>query len=129
LKASGRNRELHITSHRFDHPDCLALAARRDIVLSVHGCVGHAQIFLGGLDVEFGRRLSAELGAAGFGVVTDGHRYPGRHPLNICNLGLRGKGAQLEITYDLRATCHRNRIAAAVRTAITAFSASLTPHT
>jgi len=125
LKGRGRNRELHITSHRFDHPVCLALAAGREIVLSVHGCMGHAQIFLGGLDVQFTHRLAHEFGAAGFDVVSDGHRYPGRHPMNICNRGLRGKGAQLEITYDLRAPRHRHSLAAAARAAIAAFSGSL----
>ena len=35
LKSYGRNRDLHITSHRFDHPDCLDMAARHDIVVSV----------------------------------------------------------------------------------------------
>jgi phage replication-related protein YjqB (UPF0714/DUF867 family) len=118
LKSYGRNRDLHITSHRFDHPDCLAMAARREIVLSVHGCMGRAQIFVGGLDMELAERLSHELAAAGFDVISAGHKYPGRHPFNICNRGLRRKGAQLEITYDLRAPAHRETIARAARAAI-----------
>jgi phage replication-related protein YjqB (UPF0714/DUF867 family) len=122
LKSHGRNRDLHITSHRFDHPDCLAMAARRDIVVSVHGCMGHARIFVGGLDVDLSRRLSIGLAAAGFAVVSEGHRYPGRHPSNICNRGLRNKGAQLEITYDLRAAEHHPTIARAVRSTIADFS-------
>jgi phage replication-related protein YjqB (UPF0714/DUF867 family) len=125
LKAHGGNRDLHITSHCFDHPDCLSLAARCEIVLSVHGCMGQSQLFVGGLDREFAERLSGELSKAGFDVVSEGHKYPGRHPLNICNRGLRRQGAQLEITYDLRAPAHRETIAAAARTAIAGVADSL----
>ncbi len=118
LKPQGRNRELHITSHHFDHPDCLALAARCEFAIGVHGCKGEAQVFLGGLDTELTALLAHHIAAAGFEVVTEGHRYPGRHPLNICNRGARGRGAQLEITYDLRRAATREAIAKAARAAI-----------
>lgn len=101
------------------------MAARRDIVVSVHGCMGRSRIFVGGLDVDLSGRLSMELAAAGYVVISEGHRYPGRHPFNICNRGLRNKGAQLEITYDLRAPEHRAAIARAVRSAIADLSESL----
>jgi phage replication-related protein YjqB (UPF0714/DUF867 family) len=118
LKSYGENRDLHITSHRFDHPDCLVLAARHEVVLSVHGCRGESQIFVGGLDIELAARLSHELAAAQFDVISHGHKYLGRHPFNICNRGARGMGAQLEITYDLRRPEHRDAIASAVRAAL-----------
>ena len=122
LKVCGNNRDLHITSHRFDHPECLELAGRRDVVVSVHGCRGHSQIFVGGLDVDLALRLSIGLAGAGFEVIADGHKYPGRHPFNVCNRGLRKKGAQLEITHDLRESRHHERIARAVRTALQDFT-------
>jgi phage replication-related protein YjqB (UPF0714/DUF867 family) len=125
LKSRGRNRALHITSHLFDHPECLDMTACRDIIVSVHGCMGKARIFIGGLDVDLAERLSLGLAAEGYWVVSEGHKYPGRHPLNICNRGLRKKGAQLEITYDLRAPEHHERIARAARAAIADFSISL----
>jgi phage replication-related protein YjqB (UPF0714/DUF867 family) len=125
LKSYGRNRDLHITSHRFDHPDCLDMAARHDIIVSVHGCMGHSRIFVGGLDVDLSGLLSIGLETEGYVVVSEGHRYPGRHPFNICNRGLRKKGAQLEITYDLRAPENHASIARAVRSAIAEFSGSL----
>jgi phage replication-related protein YjqB (UPF0714/DUF867 family) len=118
LKADGRNRDLHITSHRFDHPDCLAVAARAQIVLSVHGCKGHGQIFVGGLDEELAAALAGALTDAGYDVVAQGHRFPGRHPMNICNRGLRRRGAQLELTHDLRRPGHFAAIAAAARSAL-----------
>ena len=124
LKSHRQNRDLHITSHRFDHPDCLALAAQREVVVSVHGCMGQSCIFIGGLDLELARRLSNELAVAGFDVVSEDHKYPGRHPFNICNRGSRGKGAQLEITHDLRASEYREAIARSVRAGIAGFAES-----
>jgi phage replication-related protein YjqB (UPF0714/DUF867 family) len=118
LKPHGANRDLHITSHRFDHPECVAMAARCDIVLTVHGCLGESRIFVGGLDAELRARLVGRLAGAGFAVDAEGGKYPGRHPLNICNRGSLKKGAQLEITYDLRSGGSRDAIAAAVRRAI-----------
>jgi phage replication-related protein YjqB (UPF0714/DUF867 family) len=118
LKPYGANRDLHITSHQFDHPECLALAARCEIVLAVHGCLGTSQIHVGGLDVELAADLARHLSVAGFRIDAASEKYPGRHPLNICNRGLRQKGAQLEITYDLRTGESRGAIARAVRTAL-----------
>jgi phage replication-related protein YjqB (UPF0714/DUF867 family) len=120
LRPYGTNRQLHVTSHRFDHPECLALTARRAVAVAVHGCSGESQIYIGGLDLELTALLEEHLNAAGLPVMVHGHRYPGRNPLNICNRGTRGRGAQLEITNDLRATGPRSVIAPAVRQALDA---------
>jgi len=118
IKPYGANRYLHITSHLFDHPECMALAARCDYVLSVHGCRGDSRVHVGGLDEEFTQRLALRLIEAGFPVDAPSERYPGRHPRNVCNRGARAKGAQLEFTYDLRVGESRTAIARAVRAAI-----------
>ncbi|HMK87276.1 MAG TPA: poly-gamma-glutamate hydrolase family protein [Steroidobacteraceae bacterium] len=118
LKSAGANRDLHITSHRFDHPECVAMAARCELVLSVHGCLGDSTIHVGGLDAAFAGHLATQLSRAGFSVESESRRYPGRHPLNICNRGSRAMGAQLEITFDLRIGRRRAAIARAVRSAI-----------
>ena len=103
LKLRGRNRDLHITSHHFDHPECVALAARHAVVLGVHGCKGDSsQLYVGGRDDELATLLTARLEAASLPVAAPGHKYPGRNPLNICNRGARARGAQLEFTLDLR---------------------------
>jgi phage replication-related protein YjqB (UPF0714/DUF867 family) len=115
LKPYGENRALHITSHRFDHPRCLELASRSALVLSVHGCLGESRLHVGGLDLEAAGCISQALAAAGIDVEWPSARYPGRHPSNICNRGMSGKGVQLEITYDLRAGGRGAAIAAAVR--------------
>jgi phage replication-related protein YjqB (UPF0714/DUF867 family) len=121
LKPYGTNRQLHITSHRFDHPQCLALTARHAVALAIHGCIGESQIYIGGLDLELTTRLAGRLRAARLPVRVDGHRYPGRNPLNICNRGTRGRGVQLEITNDLRSAEPRSVIALAVREALEAY--------
>ncbi len=68
--------------------------------------------------MELTERLARGLVQAGFPVDASSMKYPGRHPLNICNRGARSKGAQLEITYDLRRGGSRAAIARAVRRAI-----------
>ena len=126
LKLRGRNRDLHITSHHFDHPECVALAGRHAVVLGVHGCKGESsQVYVGGLDDELTTLLTARLQAAAVPVAPPGHRYPGRNPLNICNRGARGLGAQLEFTHDLRSPSARAYIAPLVREALAELTARL----
>lgn len=115
LKPYGANRDLHITSHRFDHPHCVALTSAHDVTLAIHGCRGDSRIFLGGLDGDLTAHLAMHLSVAGLTVSLDGHGYPGRHPLNICNRSARGRGAQLEITRDLRTGEARLVVANALR--------------
>ena len=125
LKPYGRNRDLHITSHRFDHPECVALVGRCAVALGVHGCIGESQIYLGGLDGELVARLAGRLALAGFRVSAEGHRYLGRNPLTICNRGRLGRGAQIEVTKDLRDEHARPVIAEAVRAAIAEYVEAL----
>jgi phage replication-related protein YjqB (UPF0714/DUF867 family) len=42
----------------------------------------------------------------------------GRNPLNICNRGSRGRGAQIELTRDFRVPEYRRRIAPLIREAL-----------
>jgi phage replication-related protein YjqB (UPF0714/DUF867 family) len=126
LKERGRNRDLHITSHNFDHPACVALASRHSVVLAVHGCRGESsQIYVGGRDAELTTLLTERLVAAGLPATSNGHKYPGLNPLNICNRSARGKGAQLEFTLDLRDTPARTMIVPIVRNALSDYLARL----
>ena len=117
-KARGQNRDLHVTSHRFDEPQGLALVAGAEVVIAIHGCVGSGQVCVGGLDRDLAQRLTTALAAAGLPAIAEGHRYPALHPLNICNRGRRGRGAQLEFTAELREPVYRTAIARAVRAVI-----------
>jgi phage replication-related protein YjqB (UPF0714/DUF867 family) len=125
LKPPWQNRCLHITSHRFDHPRCLALVERSLVTLAVHGCRGESSIYVGGLDEELKERLTLKLRGAGFPVTLDGHPYPGLHPLNICNRGRRGRGVQLEITLDIRTSSARRPLALITRQVLAEYVESL----
>lgn len=97
------NQRLHLTSHHFDEPRALRLAAAHEILLAIHGCAGRGECaYLGGLDLELRDRLALALGEAGFEFQRDGHPWPGEDPANICNRGARGRGVQLELSQDLR---------------------------
>ena len=118
-KEWGTNRDLHITSHNFDHPSCVTLAGRHAVVLAIHGCKGESsQVYVGGLDQALTTLLTRSLLAAGLPASASGHKYPGRNPLNICNRGTSGRGAQLEFTLDLRRPAARALIVPAVRAAL-----------
>lgn len=125
LKPPWQNRGLHITSHRFDHPLCVALVSRKPVTLAVHGCRGESRIYVGGLDTELKTLLTAKLRGAGLPAASDDHPYMGRNPLNICNRGSRGRGAQIELTRDFREPLQRKRIALLVREALDEYTLTL----
>ena len=94
---------LHITSHRFDDPACLAVVAQHVHVIAVHGCAKQGEaILIGGLDTDLASELATEARTIGVETHTDGQCLAGTHPLNICNRGEMGSGVQLELTMALR---------------------------
>lgn len=120
IKSSGNYAALHLSSSRFDEPSCLQLIAHCSFVVVVHGCVGDDdKVLMGGLDGELRDRLAKGLREAGVTAETQGHRFPARHPNNICNRGLLRKGVQLELTSGLR------RSSPAAARAVNAVRASL----
>jgi phage replication-related protein YjqB (UPF0714/DUF867 family) len=114
LRLAG-NRELHVTSHRFDDPVALRLAGRCTIVIGIHGCRGESAIYVGGLDRALVAALTSALVSEDYPARSEGHPYPAIHPQNICNRGRRGAGVQLEFTADLRGRRHREPLARIVR--------------
>lgn len=105
LKSTG-NKELHITSTRFDEPMCMTVIARSESVVTIHGEHSEADgegVFIGGLDDELGASFGDALTAKGFDVRK--HSDPklrGREPKNVCNRGLSGKGVQFELSKSVR---------------------------
>ncbi len=103
MKPQG-NRNLHITSTRFDEPKCVNLISACDLVVAVHGCQGNDQtVYLGGLDKTLRNAICDQL--KGIGVTTSIHSNPylqGVSQDNICNRGRRRRGVQLEISKGLR---------------------------
>jgi phage replication-related protein YjqB (UPF0714/DUF867 family) len=104
LRSSGDNfTRLHLTSHYFDEPRCLALLAECETAIAIHGYAAEgAEVLLGGLDIALKNALASAMRTAGLSVLSEGHRYPGRDPLNVCNRTRSGKGVQLELSKTLR---------------------------
>lgn len=120
------NRDLHITSHRFDEPRALEALERCDFAVGIHGRSEHGDpspIWLGGRDKELIELLVVRLGAAGYQTRIGDHEFPAMEQTNVCNRGKSGKGAQLELPPGIRDELKSNPekmklLANAVRTAI-----------
>lgn len=119
-KKSSGNSRLHLTSHRFDEPDGLALARRSSLVITVHACRGTApDIRVGGLDTRLGKSIIQALSRRGIPAGPARGRLRGIRPENLCNQGFSRRGVQLEISRGLRDDVKSHgRIAEAVREAI-----------
>jgi phage replication-related protein YjqB (UPF0714/DUF867 family) len=117
LRTTGDNFDcLHLASHWFDEPRALDLVARCDTVVAVHGYAARGpDVLLGGLNERLKDEVARALAAIGFSCSIDGHRFPGRHPSNICNRGRSGEGVQLELSEELRAVGDWSGLAGAVR--------------
>jgi len=97
------NSDLHITSHRYDEKQAVALVEKSLTVLAVHGCTRQEPVlFLGGLDTDLIDRITAELATTNIAVDQSCPAYSGKHKKNICNRGLTGKGVQIECSRPLR---------------------------
>jgi phage replication-related protein YjqB (UPF0714/DUF867 family) len=129
-KARGQNQTLHVTSARFDEDGALKLAGKCGVVLGIHGCRGRGRraIYVGGRDTPLREALAAALAATGVEVRAYGHTFRATNPLNICNRGRRRRGAQLEITLDLRRSSEwRQRIAVIARAVLERYVQQLGP--
>jgi phage replication-related protein YjqB (UPF0714/DUF867 family) len=110
---------LHLASSRFDDPRCLELVSRCDRVVTIHGCNGlEESVLLGGRDEALKAHIAAPLMAAGVPCQTEGHCFPGRQLLNICNRGATGMGVQVELTDPVREGRLEAAVVAAVRAAL-----------
>lgn len=119
IRQTGNYAALHLTSHRFDEPRCLALLSKCDHVVAIHGCGGDAhQVLLGGLDRPLKQAIAQAVVEVGVEVLMDGHQFPAIDHSNICNRGRRGIGAQVEMTLGLRLHGPREAVAATVRSVL-----------
>lgn len=127
----GHNHDLHITSTRFDEPDCIALIKTARVVVAVHGLsdLQHDFVCVGGAHVDLRDQLIEALSLAGFDARLDTDpAHAGASTANICNHS--GPGVQLEISRGLRerlkdTSPELDEFAGAVRTVLLRFAASL----
>jgi len=122
IKTSDNYTALHITSHRFDEPSCLALIRECSFVVAMHGCAGNDErILLGGLDVELKARIAEALRQARLRVETDSHAFEAADRNNICNQGQTGKGVQIELSRPLRGSKNEENFVQAVRAVLLSY--------
>lgn len=101
---ANNNRDLHITSSRFDEPQGIGIAQAAHVVVTFHGQTGE-ELFVnvGGLADQLCASMIDFLNAAGFSASR--HSNPelqGRDANNICNRGSKGQGLQFELSRGLR---------------------------
>jgi phage replication-related protein YjqB (UPF0714/DUF867 family) len=120
LRPTGDNFDcLHLASRYFDEPRALDLIAGCDIVIAVHGYASAGpDVLLGGLNEPLKGQIAQSLREAGFSYLTDGHRFPGSQPSNICNRGRSGAGVQLELSEGLRKAGDWPVLARAIRSVL-----------
>jgi phage replication-related protein YjqB (UPF0714/DUF867 family) len=125
IKTSDNYATLHITSHRFDEPSCLALIRECSFVVAIHGCTGNDErILLGGLDVELKAHIAEALWQARLRVETDSHTFGAADQNNICNQGQTGKGVQIELSRPLRGSRNEANFIQAVRAVLLSYHAT-----
>lgn len=104
LRRGRAHRDLHITSHRFDEPQGLALVASCRSVIAVHGRADSkdSSTWLGGRDDTLRRAIEAALAKASFEVRLAIGPLAGTDAANICNKTANDAGVQLELPRTLR---------------------------
>ena len=100
---NGPHGGFHITSHRFDEPQAIALVRNADVAIAIHGRKddrGNA-IWLGGRGTNLRDAIGLSLREVGFATEI-GDALPGLHLSNICNRTQSGKGVQVEVPLVVR---------------------------
>ncbi|MEI6289917.1 MAG: poly-gamma-glutamate hydrolase family protein [Chloroflexota bacterium] len=107
----GRNNDLHITSTRFNDPECLSLVAKHSSAVSIHGFIeseNDPQIYMGGCDRLLMNFLLEALNANGFQSLVNTKKYAATDQNNICNRTSSGKGVQIELSGTFRRQLFQN---------------------
>ena len=60
-------------------------------------------------------RIARCLRAALFRAETEGHKFPGTDPRNVCNRGRSGCGVQIELSRTIRGSAAESRFVEALR--------------
>jgi phage replication-related protein YjqB (UPF0714/DUF867 family) len=100
---NGPHGDFHITSHRFDEPEAVALVGRCWTAVAIHGRRndGSDAVWLGGRATNIRDAVGASLRDAGFQAELN-ERLSGLEGANICNRTRSGAGVQLELPRRLR---------------------------
>ena len=101
-RASGCFAVLHVTSTRYDEPQCLSMAEEAELALAIHGCEGgEAALYVGGGNEALAADLLAHLSAEGFPAKQAPADMAGGDVRNFVNRA-RLNGIQLELSAGFR---------------------------
>jgi phage replication-related protein YjqB (UPF0714/DUF867 family) len=93
---------LHVTSARYDLPECVRLAAEAELAVSIHGCAGKESFLeIGGSASGTAAELTEFLLARGFDARVPPLSRRGEDPGNFINKAKRG-GIQIEMSEGIR---------------------------
>ncbi len=102
IKNKENKKYLHITSTKFDEPNCIEICKKSTTIVTIHGADGNGKIvYVGGCN-KLKHRIIKKLKNDDFDAREDITNHSGRSNKNICNKGLLKKGLQLEISNGLR---------------------------
>lgn len=125
IRPSNNYAALHLTSHFFDEPECLAIVGQCPIVVAIHGCEGtDEKVLLGGRNVALKNHLATAIRGVGVTAETDNHAFPAMDANNICNRGLTGEGVQLEFSAALRGAATEARVVSAIHSVLVSVNAA-----
>ncbi len=124
-KLRGNYTYLHITSTKFDEPNCLNFLQSCSTAVSIHGEKNKKKSFImvGGGDRVLAKKIISSLKGARFVIKKPTRGVGGLSRRNICNRCKSRKGVQLEISRKLRDDLKDNkdlmaRFAKAVRSVL-----------
>ncbi|MFS0654822.1 poly-gamma-glutamate hydrolase family protein [Bacillus sp. 179-C3.3 HS] len=95
------NRDLHITSTKFDEPILMQMIKTYPFSISIHGYKSDRKhTLVGGTNREMAKAVVRELKDRGFSaeLLQEGERLSGTDPKNINNQNASGESVQLEIS-------------------------------
>lgn len=106
------NFRLHITSVNFDEPSCIEIIKYSRIALTIHGfSQDYDVVYIGGLHTQMIDAVRINLNEAGFQTEYSPKAYlAGKSLKNICNMGILGRGVQIEISLTLRKKMFRDML-------------------
>ncbi|MGE6631527.1 poly-gamma-glutamate hydrolase family protein [Bacillus sp. NPDC077027] len=99
------NRDLHMTSTKFDEPILTQMIKTYAFSISVHGYASDKRhTLVGGTDRKMAKSMAESLEKHGFSAefVQEGERLSGTDPKNINNRNASGESVQLEISMGQR---------------------------
>jgi phage replication-related protein YjqB (UPF0714/DUF867 family) len=105
----GANYDYHVTSTNWNDIDLYNMLSDKEIVISLHGCVGsNSFCYYGGLNYSLGNNIAKKLSEKGFDMQNSPVNISGISLRNPVNMGINKRGVHFEISRGLRESMFSN---------------------